>query len=554
MIKTKSAILGVLATSLLLGCGGAATTTTTPNDPSKTRPVADAQPPAGDPFAVTGMLTEEWLPNLKGPQAEYATVELPPTPENVPPPPPAACDAYVAHKAPKTCDAKDKIAALDEAMGVTDAVQRDDKLAKLEACAFEPGVIRVLRAEMAPAECGDAIVLPAIAEKKGSGAVLHALQGHALAARLARAVATPPKIEAPFTKDRVDKFVKGPMMEWFMRQAKAVQDLAKAGSQLSYYGRGLVAIAAGTADLRLVDAVREVPLPEEFKKDPDLTNAYYAALDEALEPRKLRGRDGALVGLKELAHAGLIVDARVTAARKLIAKLFGGRRIDALDTLILPAFPAPSAATPTERLAARLPTFVAGLVLEPTVATDPKVLRAFMEKGLPVPHRVFLKSQPLTEEARGMYAAGRLMMGLRYWRRADFDEAAKLLRDVPAAPKPNGRDRTILALALALRGGPEDGADLMRGDGVIPKTFGDVRALDVVARDASDGGLQGPAAFDAAVISQIALGRGAKPEDWKKLAARYDEAATLLMDNAERIESQERARAAEATAKALSAP
>ena len=101
--------------------------------------------------------------------------------------------------------------------------------------------------------------------------------------------------------------------------------------------------------------------PSPIAKSADLRNEYYGSLDQGLDPRKDRGRDAALVGLRELALVGVIHDRRVDRARGLLAHIYGGRRIDALDTLLLPAFPDRQPDSVEERLASRLPTFYAGL-------------------------------------------------------------------------------------------------------------------------------------------------------------------------------------------------
>ena len=522
-----------------VGCGGAAhPVSTTPAGanaaPGPSSVSVSAAP--NDPFAVDGLVREEWLPLLKGPEPAFNEVAFPDTPKNVPPPPPASCDAFVKRptKSKALCTDKPKaLALLDTAMN-GDASSRDRKLAELESCtAFAPGVVRALRIELAPPECGDAMAEPFLKKKpEGTpGAIHHTLVGLALAARLGRTVASPPKLEAPYSKQRVTEFVKGPMMTWFTSQAKAVEDLARMGSQLSYYGKGVVALAAGTADLRLVDALREVPIPDEFKTDPDLANAYYASLDEALEPRKLRGRDGALVGLKEMALAGIISDARTDAARGLLAKLYGGRKVDALDAVALPKAPASTPATPVERLAATLPTFYAGLLLDPEVATQPSVLRAFLARGVPVTHRALLKEKDgtLTDEARSAYARARLLLGIRYWRAEDFDAAAVQLSKIPRA-KLAPEDKLLFAIALGLRNGPDDVAALMQKEGFLSVGFGRTAALDVVGGDSQASSTQGLGAYDAAVITQIALPRGSEPSAWAALAKRYDDAAPLLDD------------------------
>ena len=46
----------------------------------------------------------------------------------------------------------------------------------------------------------------------------------------------------------------------------------------------------------MVEAFRGGPIPDEYKKDEDLKNAYYAGLDQALDRRKTRGSSPATSG------------------------------------------------------------------------------------------------------------------------------------------------------------------------------------------------------------------------------------------------------------------
>lgn len=545
----------------------ACTQTPPPSQPDKPLPVpvltgekgqvVEKTGPTGDPFAVSGLVREETLPLLKGPQPTFADVKLAAAPKGVPAAP-KTCDPFVKRttKQKAACGDKAKVLeALDAALAVEAADARDEALVALEACNELPaGLVRSLRAELAPAPCADVIVAPLIAKKSEGipGAVHHALVGQALAARLYRAVQDPPKPKPPFTKQKVGEFVKGPMWKWFTEQAVAVQDLAKAGADLGSYGRGVVAIAAGTADLRMVEAVRDVPIPDEFRKDPELANAYYASLDEQLEPRKSRGRDGALAGLREMANAGVIRSERVETARGLLAKLYGGRRVDSLDALLVLPPPAPSTATVEERLARTLPTFYAGLVLSPDAAKNPAVMRSFLHTGVPLQHRAALKEAEasLSDELRAVYARARLAMGIRYWRAVDFDAAAALLAKTPK-DKLSKEDRFAFALALALRRGPEDVAALMLKNEGLPAEFADVRALDIVAKEDAAAPVGGMAAFDAGVLRTIAAPRDAEPKYWEGLADRFAKASEMLSDPKAKKEADERAKAAAAAAKAI---
>jgi hypothetical protein len=179
--------------------------------------------------------------------------------------------------------------------------------------------------------CADALVTPLLeAPPQGMSRDLESVMlGLVVSARLSRLLADPPRPEPPVTKDRFRTFFAEVLTPWVLSQAAAVEQLSLAGARLSGYGRGVAAIAAGNADLRFVEMVREVPLPDEMKADKAIESAYYAALDEALEPRKVRGRDAALVGLRAFAELGAVHDPRVDRARELLTKLYGGSRVAA---------------------------------------------------------------------------------------------------------------------------------------------------------------------------------------------------------------------------------
>lgn len=556
--------IALLFVSALLGCGGSPAPA-----PSHGGPPGDAPPsepegppklpelPPGDPFALDGLVREEQLPLLSPAAEKLARVDLGPLPEGVSKPS-AACEAFAqraAGPAPACADRASSLEALDAAMRVTDPAERDAKLAGLEACkGLSWGIVRAIRAELAPPECGDALVVPLLATPpdKAQPAVYHALLGLAMAARLDRAVDGAPSLSPPFTKARVQVFVKGPMLEWVERQARAVEAVAAAGAKLPYYGKGIVAVSAGLADLRLVQAIRDVPIPDEFKKDAELADAYYASLDVALEPRKARGRDAALVGLREMAHVGAIRDHRVEAARVLLSTLYGGRRVDALDELVLPPRAVPAPATAAQRLARSLPAFYAGLLLDPKLALDEAVLSQMLEQGLSVPHRAALRDAELSPALRSLVVRARLELGRRYWRAVDFDLAAAAAKAWPAGVARPDDTTLLFALALALRGGPDDVVDMMVKAPAGAMGVGKTAALDSITRDG--GAMAGWAAYDAALVRQIGAPVGAEAAYWRDLGERYRLAASLLPPGMEQDEARERAKAALATAKEIESP
>jgi len=518
--------------------------------PAKPEPIV-APPVAGpEALGLEGTVREEWLPLLKAPVLDPAKTQLTAAPPGLAPLP-SSCDAFVSRKgagpAPSCADKASALAALDGAMSEGDAAKRDARLLDLEACAGLPaGVARALRAELAPIECGEAIVAKVLTAPPAGidGNVHHALLGLSISSRLARAAQSPPVLAPPYTRPRVLEFTNGPMKTWFSEQAIAIESTSLTAKELSYYGKAITAIEAGTAEMRLVESVRNAPLPVELAKDADLKNQYYATLDQALDPRKDRGRDAALVGLREMALVGAIHDARVDKARVLLARLYGGRRIDALDGLLLPALPPASPANAEERLAGKLPTFYAGLLLEPAAASRAGTTRMLLERGVPLTHRNALKTATLTPEARGLFARARLELGRLYWRAVDFDQAAQLAATWPAgAARPDDATFT-LALAIALRNGPDDAADMMRQAPLQLTSIGKVKGLDFVSLQAGAGQGAAFAAYDAALIHQLAAPEGSNAAYWKDVADRFRRAASMLTDPARKAEAEERAKSA----------
>jgi hypothetical protein len=517
---------------LFFACGGAATQS------------APATPPGSPPSA---------------PVAEAETTAQPGKTEGPPaavPPPPAECGAFASRAAERAGACDTAVAArkeLDAALAERDVARLDARLLGLEPCGALPiGLARALRAELAPRACADAIVDPVL-DAPPAGLRLdlrQTLEGLSLASKLARLVETPPAVTQPVDKARFQQYFRETLGPWIVAQASAIHQLAAKGVRLGGYGKGIVAVEAGTADLRFVEVVREIPLPDDMAKDEEVKNVYYAALDQALDPRKNRGRDAALVGLREFAAEGILHDPRVDRARQLLSKLYAGRRIDALDGLLLPPLAGPDLGTPERRLAAKLPTFYASLVLYDQPPQDPELLRALLERGVPRSLRAGLDAGKVTGQVGELYARALVDLGRRYWRSEDFERAARVLeRDPKAAGKPNDKTWLVRGLANALRGGPRDAAQMMLRGPFLPAGVGNVSELDALAKTGAPAA--GMAAYDAAYILQLAPPRDADAGFWKDVAARYRRAAQLLAEAAAKAAAQERAKAADDTARAL---
>lgn len=527
---------GLVSSGLSLGCAPS-TSARAPATAPATAPGAVAVPSprasdgGEDAFAVSGTLTREDLP---GAMPRVPRQERPPPtdPPGVPPAPPS-CRAYVARTATATPDCGSEAAAheaLADALEVGDAAGRDAVLVALERCApLPPGLARALRIELAPVACADALATPFLtAPPPGTEGLLHdAIHGLALAGKLSRTTAAAPAAPLSHDKEHLERWTRETLKPWIEEQATAIETLSRGGAALRYYGRAVVAVEAGMAEMRFIDVARNVPIPDEFKADEELAETYRQALEDALEPRKRRGRDAALVGLGSLATIGLLRDPRVDRARELLSRMYGGAPIDALDALLLPPLEPRAPAAAEERLAARLQSFYASLVLAPDQAQP--LLRFLMERGLALPHRIALASpsSSLSGEERRLLARTRLEMAQSYWRRVDVDEAVNALHSLPAAQR-GERGQLILATALALRGGPKSAAAMMTRPPTERLGVGDVTALDALA--AGSGPYRGMAAFNAAYIGQLTAPADAAAEAWDGIAARYTRAAALLED------------------------
>jgi uncharacterized protein YceK len=517
--------------------GGATSTDTKQDKPAPSKPTYREEP-----------LKEE-------PALDAKVTPLDPAPKGLAEPP-KTCAAFVSRKAAATptCKTRDEaLEALDSTLAETAPDKRDAKLAGLETCAgLPPGLARALRAEMAPLECGDALVEPMVKSPPTGidGAVYATLRGLATAARIARTGTTPPKLAPPFERKKVEEFVGGPMKDWMSAQAVAIEALSQEGLKLSSYARGIAAIEAGMAELRIVEAVRGAPVPAEFAKDAERANVYYAQLDQVLDPRKDRGRDATLVGLRDLARAGVLHDARIDRARSLLSRLYGGRRIDALDALLVPPLGKAQPSNVQERLAMKLPTFYAGLLLPRDAAKNAAVLRSLIERGVPLGHRIALRDGELSPEVKRLYARARLEFGRTHLRALDFDQAAALLAGLPDAERTDD-DKLVRALVEALRNGPEDAAVMVRNAPVPMLGMGDVKALDTLSNAQTKSPLAGMAAFDAAMIRHITAPIGADAAYFRDVASRYRNAASLFTDANHKKLAEERAKSADATADAI---
>jgi len=509
-------------------------------------------PPAAQP--VNSPPTEA----AKGGQSDWKQVE--PAKQKVPlvaepvgvPPADPSCQDYLSHTG-ETCTppalagetARDRLA---QALGAAAALERDTQLACLESdTSLPPGIVRALRAELAPLGCADLIALPYLEPRRAEldRGIEDALIALASAGRLARLVQKAPELSPPFDKAHFMEFFQSTLKPWIVTQAQAIHELSLSATHLTQYAKGVVAIEAGLADMRFVSVVRRVALPKEMNDDAEVRDAYYAALDEALEPRKARGRDAALVGLRELAKEWILVDPRVDRARALLSEVYSGRRIDALDQLLLPALKPALADTTERKLALHLPTFYACYLLA-DATYDTLLLRALLERGLPRSLATHSKPSQFDEAGQDLFTRALLERGRRYFQAEDFKQAAQLSSGNHASP-----ERALyFALATSLQNGPRDASELILRGPQLPVGALQVTELDRLAAEKNNPSAP-LAAFDAAYLLGLAPPQN-DPKFWDAQAKRFKSAARILKDPAQKRLAHESGTAAKDTARALS--
>jgi|SRR6478752_1872826 len=469
-------------------------------------------------------------------------------PAGVPPADPS-CQAYLAHTSEACGPVPSARDALAQALSVSIALERDALLACLESDqSLPPGLLRALRAELAPLGCADVMTLPFLEPRRPEleRSIEDTLIALAAGGRLARLVHKAPELSAPFDKAHFMEFFQSTLKPWIVTQAQAIHELSLSAARLSEYGKGVVAIEAGLADMRFVSVVRQVALPKEMSEDAELRETYYAALDEALEPRKARGRDAALVGLRELANVGILVDPRVERARALLSEVYSGRRIDALDRLLLSPLKAPPEQTTEQKLALRLPTFYAGHLLGVS-SLDAPLLRALLERGVPRSLTAHLDPSKLDETGRDLLVRALIERGRRYFKGDDFALAARL----SSSDKPGPERALYHALASSLQNGPRDASELLLRGPQLPSGTLQVAELDRLAAEKNNPSAP-LAAFDAAFLLSLTPPQNDR-KFWEALAKRFEAAARALKDPAQKRLAFAASAAAKDTEKALAA-
>jgi hypothetical protein len=503
--------------SLACGAGGAVVTPRAPEARAPEAPSEAAPPPSHPRAAGLGDAPPGLLP------------------------PPAECEGFV-ERAPVECSTgpfEERLAAALSLSGAPRDVALRCLAGESEA---PPGWVLALRAELAPRACGDVVVGDGAAPAGTPRELADTLVALGVGARLLRAVQDPPLPKAPFDKAQFLAHFKGVLSPWIIAQAKAVDALSVVGPRLGGYARAVVASEAGLADLRFVEVARRIELPEEMKQDAEIRETYLVALEQALEPRVARGRDAALVGLGELSKQGITVDPRLAEVRARLSALYAGRRLDALDQLLLPPLPPLDESTPALKIAARLPSFYARALNGSPELADVKLLRARLERG--VPPALWLGALPpdASPELARLAQRGLFQLGQVYFWSEPFARAA-------ATATPSDDDSALVtALAQVLARGPRNAAAMMLGAPKLPPELRDVSSLDALARKKSP--IAGLAELDAAYVRGLAPPEN-DPAFWNEQAARYQRAAKKLESAPAKAKATELARAATDTEQAL---
>ncbi len=589
MPRRSASVLAVAALPLLVACGGATPTPASPVVVAKgPEPVVAVKPPAAapvDPFAVPKKLRTEPAPK---------EVTVPSLPEylaySAKAPAPASC-AKVAKTGKKTCGKTlaDEFETLRKALAQSDVAKRDAALAALEGCTISDASVRAIRAEYMDASCKDAVVDPYLAAlakdgydlqeapgltltppKKGTAKhrdvqpeVLHALVGYGVASKLSRLGAGAPTYTGSGARADVKTFIDGPYKGWLVEQVRAIDEAQAIAFKLSGYGRGVAALASGQANLRLAETFRAAPIPQDIASDPELKETYEQSLEGVVEPRKRQGRDASLVALQTLAEDGVIRSPEVDAARATLARLYAGRRIDALDGLLLPKPPATIAtlhgADFGRTMVVRPPTNLTGIAdaLSPTLSaalpspgpTQDALTAQLGLTGMPGRFVAFPRAERHDSMRPWLRSYGNLLLATHTWRGVGYDQVVATYISQTSFPDDETREtaRFYFALALTLRNGPDSPAEMMSAKTPADLNLGHVEALD--ALEGEHNRFAGEAAYDAALLLETAPPEKASASFFKGLAARYRKAEGLLSAADAKAKAHDRAAAMDELAK-----
>jgi hypothetical protein len=209
------------------------------------------------------------------------------------------------------------------------------------------------------------------------------------------------------------------------------------------------------------------------------------------------------------------------------------------DYLRLPPRLARIPASPEQRLAAALPTWYAGALLDPALAADPAFVAVMAVRGLPIAFRRALRAVAPSAVTLGAETRFRFELIQYLLRPADIDEAIALSsRWRPlAVDAAEEEDATFyLATALSLRGGGMDGEDMFPEPPPQARpaafTMGNIEPLEVFLSRSPASPLADLALWNAAAFFERFAWRRHEPSFYLEAADRYREAS-------ERIQTRE---------------
>ena len=465
-------------------------------------------------------------PNVAKPPPS-ATVEAP-----KPPPPlpvvapqvsdtPASCKEHVDVAAASDGDKKKACESAKSALAVLaaaataeskgDRAARDVALRSLADCERVPLLVTdVVRAELAPMACAEAILVPAL-EAHGKEALpqhqaaARALVGASRLARLrpakgafdvlARAEADPAALDSS----------KETLIAWRDAIEKQEGDAVALSKGAPAEIGVVVRFEIAAAWLALSKEIRATPLPDDIKalkaKDPDLETHYFAKLDEQTLPIVDRAQQMALAGLGIAVRDGILVKG-LPSFQPLLDSFrsrpgFEVRPTRELD-LLTAANKLPTKGGDAAIIASTLPPWAAYASLEradPAALLAAPVLEALAEnRGIPAALRLEVeKDKKLDDAHKGAVALSRTRIVLSYGSRPDAEAVATWKN--PKAPV----DQLRVAIDLAMLGPAASKAKL--GDPLVTQSQ-TTYALEHLDKLAKTKGAVGVAAqYDAALLA-----------------------------------------------------
>jgi hypothetical protein len=499
---------------------------------------------------------------------------------------PASCKEFVEIAAPsdadkkKACEsAKSALATLATAATAEskgDHAARDAALRSLSDCERIPLLVTdVVRAQLAPMTCAEAILVPALEAHGKEALPQHQTAARALvgASRLARLRPAKGAFDV-LAKAEADpgalETAKETLIVWRDAIEKQEGDAIGLSKGAPAEIGVLVRFEIAAAWLALAKEIRATPLPDDIKalkaKDPDIETHYFAKLDEQTLPIVDRAQQMALAGVGIAVRDGILVKG-LPSFQPLLEFFrsrpgFEIRPTRELD-LLMPKEKVPAKGGDAAILASQLPPWAAYASLEradPAALLSVPVLAAMAEnRGIPATLRLELeKDKKLDDAHKGTIALSRTRMVLSYGSRPDAEAVATWKN--PKTPV----DQLRVAVDLAMLGPPASKAKL--GDPLVTQsqTTYALEHLDKLAKTKGDVGLA--AQYDAALLAldaaQVFVPDGSSSftaDDQKKAfeaaIARLDKVAALTgLDKARADNAKKLADGARETVKLLGKP